>query len=166
MSSFEIAEKISKGKISKFLNDNSLLNQIWIMDPKKKVSDILNENSLNKPLKILVKEEELTLDGIKQYYVYIGNNDRYKFETLCDLYNRIISKFSVIQSIYKLPEDSDIYDNILKEEFPKLSDIKLNDYLEGYKIKYNVNDKLFFTPKNNHDLDIYKLYDYKKCLTN
>ena len=49
----EIAEKISKGKISKFLNDNSLLNQIWIMDPKKKVSDILNENSLEKPLKIL-----------------------------------------------------------------------------------------------------------------
>ncbi len=49
----EIAEKISKGKITKFLNDNSLLNQIWIMDPKKKVSDILNENSLDKPLKIL-----------------------------------------------------------------------------------------------------------------
>ena len=49
----EIAEKISKGKISKFLNDNSLLNQIWIMDPKKKVSDILNENSSEKPLKIL-----------------------------------------------------------------------------------------------------------------
>ena len=32
----EMAEKISKGKISKFLNDNSLLNQFWIMDPKKK----------------------------------------------------------------------------------------------------------------------------------
>ncbi len=32
----EMAEKISKGKILKFLNDNSLLNQIWIMDPKKK----------------------------------------------------------------------------------------------------------------------------------
>ena len=49
----EIAEKISKGKISKFLNDNSLLNQVWIMDPKKKVSDVLKENSLNKPLKVL-----------------------------------------------------------------------------------------------------------------
>ena len=49
----EMAEKISKGKISKFLNDNSLLNQIWIMDPKKKVSDILKENSSDKPLKIL-----------------------------------------------------------------------------------------------------------------
>ncbi len=49
----EMAEKISKGKISKFLNDNSLLNQLWIMDPKKKVSDILKENSKDKPLRIL-----------------------------------------------------------------------------------------------------------------
>ena len=45
--------KIAKGKISKFLNDNSLLNQIWIMDPKKKVSDVLKENSLRKEIKIL-----------------------------------------------------------------------------------------------------------------
>ena len=49
----EMAEKISKGKISKFLNDNSLLNQVWIMDPKKKVSEILKENSSDKPLKII-----------------------------------------------------------------------------------------------------------------
>ena len=49
----DIADKISKGKISKFLNDNSLLNQVWIMDPKKKVSDILKEHSSDKKLKIL-----------------------------------------------------------------------------------------------------------------
>ncbi len=49
----EMAEKISKGKISKFLNENSLLNQIWIMDPKKKVSDILKENASSKVLKIV-----------------------------------------------------------------------------------------------------------------
>ena len=49
----EIVEKISKGKISKFLNDNSLLNQIWIMDPKKKVSDILKENSTDNEIKVL-----------------------------------------------------------------------------------------------------------------
>ncbi len=49
----EMVEKISKGKLSKFLNDNSLLNQIWIMDPKKKVSEVLKENSLDKELKIL-----------------------------------------------------------------------------------------------------------------
>ena len=49
----EMAEKISKGKLSKFINDNTLLNQIWIMDPKKKVSDILNENKSDKDIKIL-----------------------------------------------------------------------------------------------------------------
>jgi elongation factor Ts len=49
----EMAEKISKGKISKFLNDNCLLNQLWIMDPNKKVSDILKENSLDKEIKVL-----------------------------------------------------------------------------------------------------------------
>ena len=49
----EMAEKISKGKISKFINDNTLLNQIWIMDPKKKVSDILQENKADKEIKIL-----------------------------------------------------------------------------------------------------------------
>ena len=49
----EMAEKISKGKITKFINDNTLLNQIWIMDPKKKVSDILKENKTDKELKVL-----------------------------------------------------------------------------------------------------------------
>ena len=49
----DVAEKISKGKISKFLNDNSLLNQIWIMDSKKRVSDVLKENSFDNPLEIL-----------------------------------------------------------------------------------------------------------------
>ena len=49
----EMAEKIAKGKLSKFLNDNSLLNQLWIMDPKKKVSDVLKENSSDEVIKII-----------------------------------------------------------------------------------------------------------------
>ena len=49
----EMADKISKGKISKFLNDNSLISQLWIMDPKKKVSDVLESYSLEKKIKIL-----------------------------------------------------------------------------------------------------------------
>ena len=39
----EMIEKIAKGKINKFISDNTLINQVWIMDPKKKVSDILND---------------------------------------------------------------------------------------------------------------------------
>ena len=49
----EMVEKISSGKINKFLSENSLLNQAWIMDPQKKVSDVLKENSIKKSLKIL-----------------------------------------------------------------------------------------------------------------
>ena len=39
----EIAEKISLGKINKFKEDNSLLTQDWVMDPKLKVKDIMNK---------------------------------------------------------------------------------------------------------------------------
>ena len=39
----EIAEKISIGKINKFKEDNSLLTQDWVMDPKFKVKDVLNK---------------------------------------------------------------------------------------------------------------------------
>ena len=39
----EIAEKISLGKINKFKEDNSLLTQDWVMDPKLKVGDVLNK---------------------------------------------------------------------------------------------------------------------------
>ena len=49
----EMIEKISQGKLNKFISDNTLLNQIWIMDPKKKVLDILKENSIDSELKIL-----------------------------------------------------------------------------------------------------------------
>ena len=37
----KLIDKISQGKLNKFISDNTLLNQIWIMDPKKKVKDIL-----------------------------------------------------------------------------------------------------------------------------
>jgi len=39
----EMIEKISQGKLNKFISENTLLNQVWILDPKMKVSDILKE---------------------------------------------------------------------------------------------------------------------------
>ncbi len=49
----QMVEKISKGKLDKFLSENSLLNQVWIMDPKKKVSEILKDHSLEKPIQVI-----------------------------------------------------------------------------------------------------------------
>ena len=42
----EIAKKISSGKINKFKEDNALLTQAWVMEPKKKVREVLQELSI------------------------------------------------------------------------------------------------------------------------
>ena len=39
----EIAKKISIGKINKFKEENSLMSQDWVMEPKKKVKDVISE---------------------------------------------------------------------------------------------------------------------------
>ena len=41
----KIVEKIALGKLNKFIGENTLLNQEWIMEPKKKVKDVLKEIS-------------------------------------------------------------------------------------------------------------------------
>ena len=43
---------------------------------------------MNNPIKILVNRDELTLDGIKQFFVSV-DKEEYKFETLCDLYDTL-----------------------------------------------------------------------------
>ena len=48
----DIAKKISLGKMNKFKEENSLLTQAWVMEPKKKVQDILKELAVN-DLKIM-----------------------------------------------------------------------------------------------------------------
>ena len=48
----KIIDKIALGKLNKFINDNTLLNQEWIIEPKKKVSEIINEVSGNDKIKI------------------------------------------------------------------------------------------------------------------
>ena len=39
----KIVEKIALGKLNKFIGENTLLNQEWIMEPKKKVRDVIKE---------------------------------------------------------------------------------------------------------------------------
>ncbi len=48
----KIIEKIAIGKLNKFISENTLLNQEWIMEPKKKVRDILNEFSKKNKVEI------------------------------------------------------------------------------------------------------------------
>lgn len=50
---------------------------------------------MNNPVRILVKRDELTLEGIKQYYVFVEQED-WKLETLSDLFETLAINQSVI----------------------------------------------------------------------
>jgi translation initiation factor 4A len=50
---------------------------------------------MNKPVRILVKRDELTLEGIRQFYVNV-EREEWKLETLCDLYETLTITQSVI----------------------------------------------------------------------
>jgi elongation factor Ts len=52
----EMVEKISQGKLNKFISENTLLNQTWIMDPKMKVSDIVKNIKILKFIRYKVGE--------------------------------------------------------------------------------------------------------------
>ena len=49
----DMIEKIANGKIKKFISDNTLLNQVWIMDTKMKVNQIIKQHSDGKEIKVL-----------------------------------------------------------------------------------------------------------------
>lgn len=50
---------------------------------------------MRQPVRILVRKEELTLEGIKQFYVYV-EKEEWKFDTLCDIYDTLTITQAVI----------------------------------------------------------------------
>ena len=48
----DIAKKISSGKMNKFKEENSLMTQAWVMEPKKKVKNIIEDTGI-KDLKVV-----------------------------------------------------------------------------------------------------------------
>eukprot|EP00941_MAST-03F_sp_MAST-3F-sp1_P000774 g774.t1 len=50
---------------------------------------------MTKPLKVLVRQDEISLDGIKQFYVNV-EKEEWKFDTLCDLYDSLTITQAVI----------------------------------------------------------------------
>jgi ATP-dependent RNA helicase len=50
---------------------------------------------MNNPIRILVKRDELTLEGIKQFFVAV-EKEEWKFDTLCDLYDALTITQAVI----------------------------------------------------------------------
>jgi len=55
----------------------------------------ISQKFLRNPTKILVKNEELTLEGIKQFYIVVEEED-WKFSTLCDIYDSMNISQSIV----------------------------------------------------------------------
>lgn len=55
----------------------------------------VSKQFMRNPVSILVKKEELTLEGIKQFYVNV-EKEEWKLDTLCDLYDTLSIAQSVI----------------------------------------------------------------------
>jgi translation initiation factor 4A len=55
----------------------------------------ISQKFMRKPVRILVKKDELTLEGIKQFYVAV-EREEWKLETLCDLYETLTITQAII----------------------------------------------------------------------
>lgn len=76
----------------------------------------LTENFMNNPEKLLINKDELTLEGIKQFYIDLKQYN-WKFDVLYDIYETI----NVTQSIIYLNSKNvlnNLYDRLTRDNFP------------------------------------------------
>jgi translation initiation factor 4A len=78
--------------------------------------DNLTDKFMRDPVKILVKAEQLTLQGIAQYFVRLGN-DEHKYATLRDLFGNLSISQAIIYCNSTRRVD-DLHEAMLADEFP------------------------------------------------
>lgn len=76
----------------------------------------ITEKIMRNPVKICVKREQLTLEGIAQYYIAL-NDDREKYTTLKDIFSHITLSHTIIycNSIKRV---QDLYEAMCEDGFP------------------------------------------------
>jgi translation initiation factor 4A len=76
----------------------------------------LTDKFMRNPVRISVKAEQLTLEGIKQYYVAL-DDDHHKYDTLKDIFNRITYSQCIIycNSVLRV---QDLYNGMIRDNFP------------------------------------------------
>ena len=77
---------------------------------------VLTNKFMRDPIRILVKTEQLTLEGIKQYYVAV-ENDTQKYDTLKDLYG-VFSLSQCIIYCNSVKRVQDLFDAMTEDNFP------------------------------------------------
>jgi translation initiation factor 4A len=133
----------------------------------------ITDKIMRNPVKIIVKAEQLTLEGISQYYVAI-ENDMQKYDTLVDIFSHISLSQCIIycNSVKRVDE---LYNAMIKDGFPvccihsnmdKLTrDESFSDFRNG---KYRV---LISSNVTSRGIDIQQVsvvinFDIPKCVHN
>jgi translation initiation factor 4A len=75
----------------------------------------ISEKFMRDPIQILVKKDELTLEGIKQFYIHVEKED-WKFDTLCDLYETLTITQAIIYCNFKRKVDM-LTDKMAQRDF-------------------------------------------------
>jgi translation initiation factor 4A len=101
-------------KIFQFMHQNIQIGLFSATMPQE--LNILTSTFLRNPIKILIKKELLTLQGIAQYFVAL-DNDEGKYQTLKDLFGTLSVSQAIIycNSIRRV---DDLYDAMKHDEFP------------------------------------------------
>ncbi|KAF8568437.1 hypothetical protein P879_05281 [Paragonimus westermani] len=115
----EADEMLSRGfadqikEIYRFLPEDAQIMLLSATMPK----DILEvtKKIMKDPAIILVKKEELTLDGIKQFYINVSE-ERFKLDTLMDLY-RIMNLSQVVIFVNTVRKAEALYNELIKKKF-------------------------------------------------
>ena len=116
----EADEMLSSGfkeqvyNVFKYLNKNVQIALFSATLPNN-IFQITNKFMRN-PVKICVKAESLTLEGIKQYFIAV-NNDREKYLTLKDLYQHISLSQCIIYA-NSVKRVNDLYEAMKEDGFP------------------------------------------------
>lgn len=74
----------------------------------------LTKEFMQDPETILVKEDELTLDGIRQYQVIL--QDDWKFHTLLDIF-KVVTVSQAVVFLNTIPRTKDVYEKLKEEKF-------------------------------------------------
>lgn len=97
----------------------------------------ISKHIMNDPYHILLKTSELTLEGIKQYYVD-ATQENYKFDVLLDLYEHLNITCAIIY-INSQKKCDFIYDKLLQNNFSvskihgKMEQNKRNDIMKDFR---------------------------------
>lgn len=116
----EADEMLSRGfaeqikEIYRFLPESAQIILLSATMPKEMLE--VTKKIMKDPAVILVKKEELTLDGIKQFYIDVSE-ERHKLETLMDLY-RIMHLYQVVIFVNTVRKAESLYEDLTKRKFP------------------------------------------------